>query len=56
MEKEQNSVPKKDHVMRKSPGNSFWVRALVFNLCKGDPPKLYKNAFATELDKIFHNA
>jgi hypothetical protein len=30
----QNSGPKNDHAMLKSPGKSFWVRALVFNCAK----------------------
>jgi hypothetical protein len=41
---------KNDHAMRKSPGKSFWVRALIFNLCKEHPPKLYENEFKTESD------
>jgi hypothetical protein len=48
IEKEQNSGPKNGHAMRKSPGISFWVRALILNLCKEDPLKLYKNEPATE--------
>jgi hypothetical protein len=35
----------------KSPANILWVRAFVFNLCQEDPLKMYKNNFATELDK-----
>jgi hypothetical protein len=56
IDKEQNSGPKYDHAMRKSHGKSFWVRALVYNLCKEDPQKLYKIEFATESDKRCQNA
>ena len=49
--RKQVAGPKNGHATRKSPGNIIWVTALVLILCKEDPPKLYKNEFATESNK-----
>jgi hypothetical protein len=51
IDKDQNSGSKNDHAMRKSHRRGCWVTALVFNLCKGDSPKLYKNESGTESDE-----
>jgi hypothetical protein len=51
IEKEQKAVAKTDQAMRKSPGHITWVRALCLFICKEDPLKLYKIAFAMELVK-----
>jgi hypothetical protein len=56
IDKEQKAGPKNYNVMRKCPGNLFWVKALVFILCKEDPPKLDKNESATESEKIVYKA
>jgi hypothetical protein len=47
-DKEKIAVHKNGYDMRKSPGYSVWVRALVLILYKEDPAKMYKIEFATE--------
>jgi hypothetical protein len=51
IDKEQIAGPQNGHATRKSPGHIYWIRALVFILCKEDTPKLYKNESATESEK-----
>jgi hypothetical protein len=55
IDKEQIACSKNGHATRKSSGNIVSVRALVLILFKEDPPKLYKNEFATESDKYCFN-
>jgi hypothetical protein len=51
IDKEQIAGSKNGHATRKFPGIIVLFGALLLIMFTEDPPKLYKNAFATESDE-----
>jgi hypothetical protein len=55
IDKEQLAGSKNGQAMRKFPGIIVSFRAFLLILFTEDPPKLYKNEFATESDEWCFN-